>query len=1594
MKKQFTELIGVFSALVFLTLLTSSNAYSQYCNGSASSEADEYIFGITYGAFTNNTGGADGTGNGINVANQVTDFTDLGSIGEIGAGIPSSLTVEIGSPFLSDDVYVYADLNQDGEFTQDEEIGRNTDDTDTSIDPSTKVVDLNVPLTATAGETQFRVKMVFAGGEAEQVCDTYTWGETEDYRIVITNDELCSPPSIDYDVVENCETNTYDIEGTINSYGVTDAGTPVFTLDVLRESDNPDFELENIVLPPGLVGQTVALAENVPFGTSVTLTPAVGFESVCNISTVLTNENICPPPNDECSEALVAECGVEYSGNTQNAAALPQGLIDLGSCGTTINGGGVYYEFTAPFNVIVTANTFGSGFDTKLFAFTTDDCEAFSCVAGNDDSGSLQSQISFNLNAGESVLFFVSGFFGASGDYNFIVNCEELLCTSPTLAFEAQDLEGNPLGDCQEIGEQYQLAILLSDVPEDDPNLDYTVSAGGLSEDAAVIDQEIVLGPFDAGTNVTIDVEGNQDDNCGAEADYVSVVCPPENDECADALPLVCGDTFDGTTVGAVNWPDVNPDQPFCDTFQPSTTNGGVWYELTIDEFSVVDIDLSGSLYDTKLWLYSGACDDLTCIEGDDDGGTGLDSRITRNLESGTYYVFVSGIGTARGIFTGVVNCTPILCENPTVELTNVDDEGAPIDAECLEIGQTFNVLVELTGAEGNASYTVNVNGEEATFVDGDSDTYGPFNAGTVVTVNAEGDDDSNCGFVGEAGIPVCPPDNDTPCTAEVIECGGVYLGTNLGASTSAESGNFCDGSSASGMVFYQFSNPSDGEVVFRWNTCNPGTSFDTDSHLFDGPCEDLACRPVTGQTTAGGYVDGQLNPATGGSASTCDAGSSVWATGGEVVLGAGETVFLGIDGFGTAQGIFELLVTCQNLECSPTVTAEAVQDNQGTPLDGCIDFGGSYWVSLSLEGGSGNDLYTASASGVESVEIAAGGSGFIGPFPVGTNANINVAGNTDNTCGGSTAVDSPDVCPPSNDLPCDAIPIVADGSTGLYTSLNATSDEGEPILAFFGGTTVWFSVVAPESGRINVSTCGDDTEFDTTLGLFEVEECGDYTTYTQVAFNDDNFAACGTFGQSELEACVTPGQTYFIQVDGFFGSSGTFALTASEEDGAICDCVLPDLGPDVFTFAETFPICNDEGESFGLTFFGPTDIGSQAGMFYTYDWPGNPNPEPISLLVGANEEVTVPETFTLGVAVDVTVTIDEECVDADGSIYPLSGSILQDEFACEPDCEGTPGGTADPGTACTTDNEEPGIFNDDCECIPTPPNDLPCNAEVLECGVQTSGSNVAASISDNFCSFGARASGGVWYEYTAEGNGTATIATCLEGTDFDTDSQVFTGTCDDLVCYDEYGGAGYVDGDSGCPFEAWATGGSFPIEEGVTYYILIDGFGTASGNFELLLTCELDPDGATIDGSVEWNSDCGDTPGTVDIYEAGTNNLLNSYEVTVDAQGAFSTVITETGTVDVYVKVEGYLADVVAGVELVDGSNVVSLGAPTPGDMTGNNEVGIGDFSQFSATYGLMMGDVGFNGLADYNCNMEVDIPDFSSFSANYGFAGAAPEE
>ena len=120
-------------------------------------------------------------------------------------------------------------------------------------------------------------------------------------------------------------------------------------------------------------------------------------------------------------------------------------------------------------------------------------------------------------------------------------------------------------------------------------------------------------------------------------------------------------------------------------------------------------------------------------------------------------------------------------------------------------------------------------------------------------------------------------------------------------------------------------------------------------------------------------------------------------------------------------------------------------------------------------------------------------------------------------------------------------------GITGTITATNtaASREVGEPAHGgSVGGKSLWWSFTAPADGVLALTTT--NSTFDTLLGVYTGSSVDQLTT---IASNDD--ASTGS-GFSAVTAAIASGQTVYVAVDGFAGTSGTISLGYSFSNAAL----------------------------------------------------------------------------------------------------------------------------------------------------------------------------------------------------------------------------------------------------------------------------------------------------------------------------------------------------------------------------------------------------------------------------------------------------------
>ena len=834
-----------------------------------------------------------------------------------------------------------------------------------------------------------------------------------------------------------------------------------------------------------------------------------------------------PPANDLCQDAISIACDEMVSGNTEAATAdgNPEGTLCNGF--STLNGKTVWYSFVGT-GLETQVSLCNSDFDTELFIFTGE-CDTLQCVAVADGNGGNCSSfgpswLSFGAEDGVNYLIAVASWSPTNdgGNYELTVSC--ITCSDPAdLSVSVNDVS----------------AEVSFNEPVDGVNYIVEYGPAGFAQGTGVIITGVSgvdgppvtidnLNPGDTmDVYVTNDCGGGDFSNSLFDTFNLNLLPPPANDLCENAESISCGETAAGNTETATTIG--NYDGDFCGTAVSGPT---VWYTF-IGTGGEVHFSLCGSSFDTRLHVFTGSCDSLICFAGNDDsfGECGNNnSFINEVTEDGvTYYIAVSGFGQNVGDYTLSIEC--ISCPAPLNLSVDVTDISATVSWDEPIAGVTYSYEYGPSGfTPGTGTTITGVDG-----VDGPPVLIEGLNAGDTMDVYVHNicdvgslSDTISTTFILNA-LPA--PDNDLCSNATVIGCDETVSGTTAFATSIGNyDGDFCGTSNATApAVWYQF--VGTGQVT-EFSLC--GSNYDSKLHIFTGSCDSLICF-------AGNDDGGTANcPSSGANSFILDSTET------------GVTYYIEVSGFLASTGDYQLSIGC--IVC-PSITDLSVT------VDGLTAM--VTWNSENVDapftlvwGEAGFDPETEGTTilGVNTdlpVEITGLSLGtvyevYVSEFCVDQGADTQVEVTTFQTA-------------PSNDDACDAevLPV----STDVITfNSDATIQDGEVVPPGNGcqvldgwcnsnlTNTTWYTIT-PSENMITLTTCFD-LSYDTQIALWEVGDCNDFSTYTLVAANDDQIGGCTNAGfASTIEACVIPGQTYYVQVDPYstFNNGGIFTIRWDE---------------------------------------------------------------------------------------------------------------------------------------------------------------------------------------------------------------------------------------------------------------------------------------------------------------------------------------------------------------------------------------------------------------------------------------------------------------
>jgi lysophospholipase L1-like esterase len=853
----------------------------------------------------------------------------------------------------------------------------------------------------------------------------------------------------------------------------------------------------------------------------------------------------------------------------------------------------VWYRWVAPVDGAYTVSSCASTFDTRVAVYEGSSLAGLAAVASNDDGGSLcglnpdASSVTFQATAGTEYRIAADGAHGSAGeltlellgppandDFANATNLEsQLELSEQERTTNASRQAGEPAHDGEAEGHSvwYRWTAprtgetTIDTCQRSDFDVVLAVYTGSslaaltpvASGDGCGLGR--VTFTATAGTEYRIAVDGEAGES-GRFGLHFEV--PPANDAFAGAIALGSGIASVSSTNAHAS---VESGEP-----QHADVAGGrsVWYRWTTVSTGRVIVDSCGSSLDTLLAVYSGtSVSALTPLASNDDslgcapGAPG--SRLVFDAQAGASYgIAVDGRAGATGTFT--VRVTPVPAnddfENATalaMDATEAfaDTRGASLQpSEPAHAGRGGLVsvwyrwtspvtgMVRLDTCDWSrdtvlAVYTGTSLGA-LTAVAANDDACGSASsvtfeavAGTIYRIAAATPATTPTAF--EFGITL-PPANDRLISAtRVSSAAAIVQGTTVLAGR--ETGEPAHGGeTASHSVWYRWTAPATDRV--RISTC--GSAFDTTLGVYTGT-DVAALTPVASNDDSG----------------RCGTGSGV-----AFDAVAGTDYAIAVDG--SATGDVRLIVNSpanDDFEDAAELTGAAASGTSSTVAATAQSGEQAHWSSPS---GSVWWTWTAPSSGTFAVGTCGSqydtvlavyrGTSLGTLTSLGGNDNGGGCGNgarvTFSAVAGTTykfAVDQPSFAPrgtvvltlnaPTNDLFISPTPVSGLNASVPAANAGASVESGEPEHAGdAGGASVWFTWIAPSSGRQRIATCG--AGFDTLLGVYRGSALG---TLTLVAASDD---ACGTASSVTFDAVA--GTTYRIAVDGKHGATGTFMLT------------------------------------------------------------------------------------------------------------------------------------------------------------------------------------------------------------------------------------------------------------------------------------------------------------------------------------------------------------------------------------------------------------------------------------------------------------------
>lgn len=233
---------------VALTTKLIDVTFPDYCSASTSTE-DEYISNVSFGTINNSSGWQGGVGN----------YTNLSTILEPGVAVP--ITITNGNAWASDIVYVWVDWNND--FELGSPANETFQLTNVGGQGQTFTGNITAPAGTNPGHYRLRARMTYS--TAPTPCGSATYGEVEDYTVVIEGEILQAGFTSDvYQICHGGQVHFYDNSiGNITTWEWEfPGGTPATSSE-----ENPVVTYENA----GMYGVSLTVSDGTNSSTAMEL---------------------------------------------------------------------------------------------------------------------------------------------------------------------------------------------------------------------------------------------------------------------------------------------------------------------------------------------------------------------------------------------------------------------------------------------------------------------------------------------------------------------------------------------------------------------------------------------------------------------------------------------------------------------------------------------------------------------------------------------------------------------------------------------------------------------------------------------------------------------------------------------------------------------------------------------------------------------------------------------------------------------------------------------------------------------------------------------------------------------------------------------------------------------------------------------------------------------------------------------------------------------------------------------------------------------------------------------------------------------------